>query len=120
MKKFINLTNHPSNNWGIEQLKAAAEYGGVIDCSFPQVNSHADEACIKDMAVGVLNDIMQSYGHDALTIHVMGEMTFVYAFVRHAHALGITCVASTTERVAVNNPDGTKTSTFKFVKFRKY
>jgi hypothetical protein len=53
-------------------------------------------------------------------IHVMGEMTFVHQFVKRATAAGLRCVASTTERLAVDHPDGSKTSEFRFVRFRDY
>jgi hypothetical protein len=51
-------------------------------------------------------------------------MTFVYQFVKLATAgatgAGLRCVASTTERRAVDHPDGSKTSEFRFVRFREY
>ncbi len=34
--------------------------------------------------------------------------------------LGILCVASTTERIVTDNPDGSKTTVFMFVQFRPY
>lgn len=56
----------------------------------------------------------------AFAIHVMGEMPFVYQFVKLATAAGLCCVASTTERTAVDHPDGSKTSEFRFIRFREY
>ena len=32
---FINLTNHPSATWSEEQLKAARQYGEIVDLHFP-------------------------------------------------------------------------------------
>lgn len=63
---------------------------------------------------------MTNLQHPAHAIHVMGEMTFVYQFVKLATAAGLRCVASTTERRAVDHPDGSKTSEFRFVRFRDY
>ena len=50
----------------------------------------------------------------------MGEMTFTYNLVQKLNSYGHYCVASTTERVAVENPDGSKTVQFEFVQFREY
>lgn len=33
---------------------------------------------------------------------------------------GILCVASTTERIVTENPDGSKTTVFRFIQFRPY
>lgn len=64
--------------------------------------------------------MLHSGTHENNAIHVMGEMTFVYQFVKQASAVGLRCVASTTERIAVDKPDGTKVSEFRFVRFREY
>ena len=122
---LINLSNHPSSKWREEQLNAAQQqYGEVVDEQFPIIDPSLDAKAIDKLAHHVLTAIQYRYsGWDNekwITIHIMGEMTFVYAFVRRAHGQGIPCVASTTERVVVDNPDGTKTSTFQFVKFREY
>ena len=54
-----------------------------------------------------------------LFVHIMGEMTFTFAMVNALHKKGITCIASTTERIS-SEENGVKTSEFKFVQFRKY
>jgi hypothetical protein len=46
-------------------------------------------------------------------------MTFVFKVVSQLNVLGITCVASTTERIAYETDAG-KLSEFHFVRFRKY
>jgi hypothetical protein len=50
----------------------------------------------------------------------MGEFTFTYQFVKEMEKRNIPCVASTTERIVTDNPDGSKTTVFKFVQFRPY
>ena len=35
---FINFTNHPSNNWGVIQIKESLKYGKIIDLPFPEVS----------------------------------------------------------------------------------
>lgn len=116
---FINLTNHPSSLWSEDQLAAAEHFGEVVDIPFPDISPEADEEEINSMAEDYVEKIL-SYGNDKdITVHVMGEMTFVYALVMRLKALGITCVASTTERM-VKEVDGKKISEFKFVQFREY
>ena len=115
---FINLTNHPSSGWSKEQLKAAQEYGDVIDLSFPNIEPHFTSKEINELAEITIDGIKVL--DNAPVVHVMGEMTFTYAIVSRLKAKGITCVASTTERIVKMMPDGKKISEFKFVQFREY
>ena len=122
MNYFVNLSNHSSMKWSDEQRNAAREYGAIVDIPFPQIDPEADTDEIFDLADNYLDEIYNKYHRfedNELTIHVMGELTFVFAFVTAAKNYGITCVASTTERVVEEN-NGVKTSIFKFIKFRKY
>lgn len=50
----------------------------------------------------------------------MGEMTFVYQFVKRMSALGVLCVAATTERLVEETNHGEKYAQFRFIKFRTY
>ncbi len=115
---FINLTNHPSLRWSGEQLKAAQQYGEVVDISFPNIEPYFSSKDINDLADEVVESIQLLDSHPV--VHVMGEMTFTYAVVSRLKALGVTCVASTTERLVKMMPDGKKISEFKFVQFREY
>lgn len=104
---FINLTNHPSSGWSEEQLKAAQRYGEVVDISFPNIEPFFTSEDINELADEMVESIKLLDSHPM--VHVMGEMTFTYAVVSRLKAIGITCVASTTERLE-----------FKFVQFREY
>lgn len=116
---FINLTNHPSERWSQEQLNAARQYGEVIDLPFPIIEptfSKEDiQCCVKDYVKTI-----QGIKDDKTVVHVMGEMTFTYNIVNALKEMGITCLASTTERNITMTPDGKKISEFKFVQFREY
>lgn len=120
---FINLSNHPSSKWSKEQLDAARQMsdGGIIDIPFPNIDPRAKEADIFKLAREYTNRILalkeQPLEH---TVHVMGEMTFTYTLVNILQLYGMTCVASTTERNVTENPDGSKTVSFRFVRFRFY
>lgn len=116
-KMLLNLSNHPSANWPHGQWNTAIEqFGSVQDLPFPQINPNANADEIEQLAeeyetkVRLLNPS---------AIHIMGEMTFTYKLVNRLKAIGISCIASTTERTT-EEENGTKTSVFKFVRFRSY
>lgn len=117
---FINLTNHPSTTWGDDQMAAASQYGEVVDWSFPMVLPSASHDDILRLAESVHQEITNAHGGKVAAVHVMGEFTLCYALVSLFKAAGIMCLASTTERKATINADGTKTSSFKFIQFREY
>lgn len=115
---FINLTNHPSIGWSKEQLEAAQQYGEIVDLSFPNIEPYFTSKDIHELADEVVESIKLLDSHPV--VHVMGEMTFTYAIVSRLKMLGVTCVASTTERLVKMLSDGKKVSEFKFVQFREY
>jgi len=133
---LLNLSNHAAAKWSAPQKQAAEQrFGEVRDMSFPVIDPNADLETITELAhdyVWKCRDIFDDAANptDAVrnpqsaieksAIHVMGEMTFVYQFVKLATAAGLRCVASTTERIAVDHPDGSKMSEFRFVRFREY
>lgn len=115
---FINLSNHPSEGWSEKQLAAAQQYGVIVDIQFPNIEPSFTKSMVNSLA-DVTVDTITALGKD-ITVHIMGEMTFTYAVVSRLKALGITCLASTTERNTITTPDGKKISEFKFVQFREY
>jgi hypothetical protein len=118
---LINLSNHPSTDWPSEQKTAAVEqFGEIRDLSFPDVNPDGDEEYIQALAAEYVKKITNcELLNTNVSVHVMGEMTFTFAMVKALQQEGITCIASTTERVSVEE-NGVKTSEFRFVRFRKY
>ena len=117
---FINFSNHPSKNWSQEQLEAAKVYGEITDLPFPNVSPNASEKDLQSLTKQYVQKIA-SIGKDCqATVHVMGEMTFTFMVVEKLKAMGVKCIASTTERKTTYNSDGTKLSEFSFVKFREY
>jgi len=116
---FINLTNHPSSNWNEDQIKAANCDGEIVDLAFPVIEPTFTKQDILQLVEEYAEVIMTIKKGDTV-VHVMGEMTFTYNLVNALKVLGITCLASTTERNTVILPDGRKVSEFKFVQFREY
>lgn len=119
-KLFLNISNHPSEKWGEQQLTAAKALGEVVDLPFPTVDQSASEEEIGKLADGMVTEIMTKWPDCDITAHIMGELTLTFALVRKLSAKGVMCVASTTERIVVDNPDGTKTSKFSFCQFRAF
>ena len=116
---FINLTNHPSENWSAEQLEAARQYGEIVDMPFPIIEPTFTKDDIQYLVKECVEVIMGMKDENTV-VHVMGEMTFTHNLVNALKEVGITCVASTTERLVKMTPDGKKVSEFKFVQFREY
>jgi hypothetical protein len=118
---FINLTNHPSSGWSEEQLKAAHQYSDhVCDMKFPDIKPEYSTAMVKKFANVMVEIITTTCKSEKPVVHIMGEMTYTYHVVSLLKEQGITCVASTTERIVKMMPDGKKVSEFKFVQFREY
>ena len=116
---FINLTNHPSKDWSAEQLEAALRYGEIVDLPFPIIEPSFSKEEVLFLVKECSNTIMGIMNGDTV-VHVMGEMTFTHNLVNALKDLGITCLASTTERNTIMTVDGKKISEFKFVQFREY
>lgn len=116
---FINLSNHPSDKWSEEQINAARSYGEIVDMAFPVIEPILTKEDILRL-VKVFTKMIVDNRDGKTVVHVMGEMTFTYNLVNALKELGITCLASTTERNTVMTPDGKKISEFKFVQFREY
>lgn len=118
---MVNISNHlASAKWGPHQLEQAKLWGKdiVIDIPFPNVPPYADETEIFRLAEKLKKDI-QATGDTA--IHIMGEMGLTFVLVYLLMIDGrYEVLHSTTERKTVENPDGTKTQSFEFVRFRPY
>lgn len=118
---LINLSNHPSAKWSAKQRDTAVLlYGEIIDLPFPVVDPARDETYIADLADEYCRQIVDLSDGMPVTVHLMGEMTLTFALVQRLCADGFPCVASTTERVINETPDGRKESFFSFVRFRRY
>ncbi len=118
---LINFSNHPLSQWSDKQINVAKKlYGEIIDFPFPLVDPTGDELYIKRLADFFFSKMQREHSADRPTIHIMGEMTFVYEMVKRLHKCGYECIASTTNRVVSVRSDGVKESSFEFVRFRTY
>ncbi|MGB0838620.1 MAG: hypothetical protein ACPGXL_00695 [Chitinophagales bacterium] len=119
---LINLTNHPISTWNGKQLETAQkQFTDLKDIAFPHISPSADDSYITELANGYVEKILRHQNeYDKVTVHVMGEMTFVLSMVCLLQQQGVTCIASTTNRNAIEYGNGVKTVRFNFVRFRKY
>ncbi|MFN4254822.1 MAG: hypothetical protein ACK4Q5_07440 [Saprospiraceae bacterium] len=119
---LLNLTNHPSAKWPVEQLATAlAQFGNVEDMPFPNISPQATEQEIERLAHEFFEEIgKRTASSPNIAVHLMGEMTFCFRLVSLLKKSGIRVVASTTERLLLEESEGKKTAVFRFVKFREY
>ena len=117
---LLNLSNHPSASWSKNQFGAAEkQYGKVADMSFPAIDPHWGRGEVFRLAEEYMFRILD-FEPMVQTVHLMGELTFTHILVNMLAEIGIPCIASTTERHVTLGPDGSKTSTFRFIAFRSY
>lgn len=121
---LINLSNHPSDRWELPQKEAALkEFGQIVDIPFPEIQPEWDTQQVVELAGKYLLQCIQTF-QDAKdntgAVHIMGEFTFTFALVSMLQQRGISCIASTTRRMVVDNPDGSRNVQFDFIRFREY
>jgi len=126
---FINLSNHPSIKWSKKQLLAVNDLFDddneveIHDIQFPQIDPNLKFTQIKKLANDFANDIFNIEDDDNLIVHVMGETSFVVAFVNIMLQNICRIVVSTTERKVVETTDENgntiKNVVFEFNQFRE-
>jgi hypothetical protein len=122
---LINLTNHPVETWGEEQLEAASqEFGKVMDLPFPFIDPTAGSTEIADIArqwhQKILSLLQEAPVKETNAVHVMGELSFCFALVSALVKSGIRCIVSTSQRVSETLGDNSRKQSFTFERFRNY
>jgi hypothetical protein len=123
IEMLINISNHPHEKWGKEQLeKAVHEWDMVVSIPFPNVPPAATYEEVQDLASQVMDEVeaikAKVSPYEPVAIHVMGEMGLTYALVRRVGKTNLT-MHSCTERIS-EEVEGRKVSTFRFLQFREY
>lgn len=125
---FINISNHPSSGWSDEQKAAALDNANfdqlLVDIPFPNVSPEALSYDVYLLAKDVQSKawhLADARGVDKLnvTCMVQGEASLCWYLTLLLNDWGVEVVVATTERVVVDNQDGSKTSAFRFVQFRR-
>ena len=116
-KVFMNFTNHPSRNWGEEQILAAKKYGTtILDFPYPEVDPRGDKKYVMRMAKDYAEMILLM--HPAVVL-CQGEFCLTYHVVQRLKEKGMKVLAACSERI-VEEKDGRKVSVFVFRGFREY
>lgn len=118
---FLNISNHPSRYWPLEQSSAALRIASpIVDFPFPDVSPHFDSHVIAELAQQIAGQLPPG----VFAAMVQGESTLTFAIVSILKHRGIPCFAAASARVSSSEtlPSGSirKTSEFRFVRFREY
>ncbi len=118
---FLNISNHKSENWSVNQINEAEKYGKIIDIPFPAVNPRESDEYMDDLVDEYYQKVME---YEKPTVMVQGEFVFTYRLVNQLKQAGIKVVASCSERRVTEEIDENgctiRRSQFEFVKFREY
>ena len=116
MSSFVNFTNHPSEKWDDNQIRAAKEFGGIVDISFPDVPPELKHDEISKMADSCVTEILR---HEPSAVLCQGEFTLCFAVVEKLKAEEIPVFAACTKRIVEEKGDS-KIVKFMFEGFRRY
>lgn len=118
---FVNCSNHPSNNWGEQQLEAARKYGEVVDVPFPAVDPDISNADLEKLAQRVLEQILSMQPQ---AVMCQGEFTLTHLLVSRLMKEGIVVLSACSTRDVVEkvSEDGKveKLAVYDFSGFRTY
>jgi hypothetical protein len=118
---LINFTNHPSEKWSAEQIRAAGVYGEIKDLPFPSVDPAADEAEVEAAAEEYAGRIAEM---SPAAVLCQGEFTLCYGVVRRLSEKGIRVMAACSARDVTEKEteagNTEKFAVFNFVRFREY
>lgn len=114
---FLNISNHPSDDWCQTQRSAALRYAPRIeDLAFPAVSPELSHTEFDALFRATIAKVPDSATH-AL---VQGEPTMTVALVKALRCKGITCLAATGDW-DVEDQGGIDTRRrFRFVRFREF
>lgn len=119
-KLFVNLSNHPLDDWTPEQRSAAEEYGKLRDLPFPNVSPSLSSEELNHLVEEYFQKLLALSESADITVHLMGEFTFTHRLINRLQGVDIKCLASTTERIVTEVEGQQKLVTFQFVGFRPY
>ena len=103
-------------------MAALETYGAVSDFPFPQVAPTASKAELVQLAEQLAGELHKSLLTEAepKAVLIAGEQGLVFHTVLRLQALGLCCVAATSERKVVQLSDTEKQIVFDFVQFREF
>ena len=107
---LINLSKYPLELWNKKQRKKTEQqFGQVVDLNLPPILKEYDlnqvielvdqyvEKCLAILSKSYSCSKNNSKISTEDAIHVIGEMTFVYQFVKKMSEQGVMCLAATSD-----------------------
>ena len=121
IRRFVNVSNHPSDRWSEEQRQAAL-HGGlideIVDLPFPEINPTLCKGEVKKLAEDFLREHQNLLWDQDNIVLVQGEPIFSAHLREILLKNGILAVVATSRRIVEDLPDGRKAVKFEFVRFR--
>ncbi len=124
---FVNVSNHPSDKWSVEQKREAEKYGEIIDVTFPAISTESTSEELNNLVDDFIRNNLaiktKSVDIKDLVVMVQGEFVFTFRLVTMLKKLGIKAVSARSERkVKEINENGVakKISEFQFAGFMEY
>lgn len=117
---LINVSNHPSDKWSVEQKDGFNE---IMDISFLNVDPNWDTFVDIDERVlsfgqTIFDRVCELKDNNfKVFVFIAGEQTFATGLITLLHFNRVNIIVPTTERI-VEEKDGKKIVTFNFVKWR--
>jgi len=116
---FLNISNHPVDQWDENQKKAALQLAGKLkDIQFPNVPPNATLAEVEKKAEEIMEKVLVE--EDTTIAMVQGDFTLTTILVKKLQEKNIVCVIATTPREVMYEEGGLRTYKFEFVSFRPY
>lgn len=120
MRKFYNVSNHPSSKWtGLQRI--ATGCSEIVDIQFPNIDPRANAYAVRKEAEKIFVRILGENAYDLQNVPCMvqGEFTFTFFLTNMLLACGANVVVATSERKVVEKGNE-KVTTFEFVEFRSF
>lgn len=118
---FINLSNHPSSEWGSGQTEDARKYGDIVDIPFPKIPADITDPQLNALVEQYFEKVMQ---YENPAVMLQGEFVFVFRLVTRLKREGIRVFSGSTERKGTEErlADGSirKESVFEYCGLREY
>ena len=116
IRRLINISNHPSEKWEENQKR---DFEEVVDMPFPNIVLHSNFDQIADQLYDKVREHLKARPWDT-AIMVQGQHPATFAIVACFLNAGYKVLSAYTERMSVDNVDGTKTSKFVFGGYQEY
>lgn len=120
MKILINHSNHPSSKWEGTQLHG---WDKIVDLPFPDVSPELDtnDEKLRKLIIDNFDKILQiqrENPEDSIYIMLQGEFSYCFVLFQRLKEYGFKIAIPTTKRLVSENPDGSRTYRFEFIRWR--